>query len=175
MNIEKLVKKATKGNKDAFVELMKIYERDMYNLTRYMLGNNEATYDVVQDTILTVYEKISTLKNPSSFKSWLLKIVVNKSKSELSKQNKIIFLENSIEIPIIDKELEKIELMSLVSDLPDDFKSVIILFYFNDLSYKEISEILDIPEGTVKSRLFRGKEILHKIIYMEEDKANGKG
>lgn len=175
MNIEKLVKKATKGNKDAFVELMKIYERDMYNLTRYMLGNNEATYDVVQDTILTVYEKISTLKNPSSFKSWLLKIVVNKSKRELSKQNKIIFLENSIEIPIIDKELEKIELMSLVSDLPDDFKSVIILFYFNDLSYKEISEILDIPEGTVKSRLFRGKEILHKIIYMEEDKANGKG
>ncbi|SHH64882.1 RNA polymerase sigma factor [Clostridium intestinale] len=175
MNIEKLVKKATKGNKDAFVELMKIYERDMYSLTRYMLGNNEATYDVVQDTILTVYEKISTLKNPSSFKSWLLKIVVNKSKSELSKQNKIIYLENSIEIPIIDKELEKIELMSLVSDLPDDFKSVIILFYFNDLSYKEISEILDIPEGTVKSRLFRGKEILHKIIYMEEDKANGKG
>ncbi|WP_238906884.1 RNA polymerase sigma factor [Clostridium sp. YIM B02506] len=175
MNIEKLVKKATKGNKDAFVELMKIYERDMYNLTRYMLGNNEATYDVVQDTILTVYEKISTLKNPSSFKSWLLKIVVNKSKSELSKQNKIIYLENSIEIPIIDKDLEKIELMSLVSDLPDDFKSVIILFYFNDLSYKEISEILDIPEGTVKSRLFRGKEILHKIIYMEEDKANGKG
>lgn len=175
MNIEKLVKKATKGNKDAFVELMKIYERDMYNLTRYMLGNNEATYDVVQDTILTVYEKISTLKNPSSFKSWLLKIVVNKSKSELSKQNKIIYLENSIEIPIIDKELEKIELMSLVSDLPDDFKSVIILYYFNDLSYKEISEILDIPEGTVKSRLFRGKEILHKIIYMEEDKANGKG
>ena len=171
MNIEKLVKKATKGNKDAFVELMKIYERDMYILTRYMLGNNEATYDVVQDTILTVYEKISTLKNPSSFKSWLLKIVVNKSKSELSKQNKIIYLENSIEIPIIDKELEKIELMSLVSDLPDDFKSVIILFYFNDLSYKEISEILDIPEGTVKSRLFRGKEILH----MEEDKANGKG
>lgn len=175
MNIEKLVNKATKGNKDAFVELMKIYERDMYNLTRYMLGNNEATYDVVQDTILTVYEKISTLKNPSSFKSWLLKIVVNKSKSELSKQNKIIYLENSIEIPIIDKDLEKIELMSLVSDLPDDFKSVIILFYFNDLSYKEISEILDIPEGTVKSRLFRGKEILHKIIYMEEDKANGKG
>ncbi|ERK30563.1 RNA polymerase sigma factor [Clostridium intestinale] len=175
MNIEKLVKKATKGNKDAFVELMKIYERDMYNLTRYMLGNNEATYDVVQDTILTVYEKISTLKNPSSFKSWLLKIVVNKSKSELSKQNKIIYLENSIEIPIIDKDLEKIELMSLVSNLPDDFKSVIILFYFNDLSYKEISEILDIPEGTVKSRLFRGKEILHKIIYMEEDKANGKG
>lgn len=175
MNIEKLVKKATKGNKDAFVELMKIYERDMYNLTRYMLGNNEATYDVVQDTILTVYEKIFTLKNPSSFKSWLLKIVVNKSKSELSKQNKIIYLENSIEIPIIDKELEKIELMSLVSDLPDDFKSVIILFYFNDLSYKEVSEILDIPEGTVKSRLFRGKEILHKIIYMEEDKANGKG
>jgi len=173
LNIEKLVKKATKGNKDAFVELMKIYERDMYNLTRYMLGNNEATYDVVQDTILTVYEKISTLKNPSSFKSWLLKIVVNKSKSELSKQNKIIYLENNIEVPIIDKELEKIELMSLVSDLPDDFKSVIILFYFNDLSYKEISEILDIPEGTVKSRLFRGKEILHKIIYTEEDKANG--
>jgi RNA polymerase sigma-70 factor (ECF subfamily) len=175
LNIEKLVKKSTKGNKDAFVELMKIYERDMYNLTKYILGNNEATYDVVQDTILTVYEKISTLKNPSSFKSWLLKIVVNKSKSELSKQNKIIYLENSIEIPIIDKDLEKIELMSLVSDLPDDFKSVIILFYFNDLSYKEISEILDIPEGTVKSRLFRGKEILHKIIYMEEDKANGKG
>jgi len=109
------------------------------------------------------------------FQSWLLKIVVNKSKSEISKQNKIIYLENSIEIPIIDKDLEKIELMSLVSDLPDDFKSVLILFYFNDLSYKEISEVLDIPEGTVKSRLFRGKEILHKIIYMEEDKANGKG
>lgn len=174
MDIEKLVKKAMKGDKQSFVKLMETYEKDMYNLTRYMMGNNEGIYDVVQDTILTAYEKISTIKNPGSFKNWLLKIIVNKSKTQLSKQNKIIYLEDSIEIPVIDSEMEKIELMSLVSCLSEEYRIVIILFYFNDLTYKEISEILDMPEGTVKSRLFRGKELLHQILNTGEEKACGK-
>lgn len=174
MDIEKLVKKAMKGDKQSFVKLMETYEKDMYNLTKYMMGNNEGIYDVVQDTILTAYEKISTIKNPSSFKNWLLKIIVNKSKTQLSKQSKIIYLEDSIEIPIVDNEMEKIELMSLVSCLPEEYKIVIVLFYFNDLTYREISDVLDVAEGTVKSRLFRGKELLHQIINKGEEKACGK-
>lgn len=174
MENEKLVKKAMKGDKKAFVKLMEAYEKDMYNLSRYMMGNNEAVHDVVQDTILTAYEKISALKNPSSFKNWLLKILVNKSKTMLSKQSKIVYLENSIEVPMEDNEMERVELMSLVSNLPEEYRMVIILFYFNDLTYREISEVLDMPEGTVKSRLFRGKELLHQLLYAGEEKAYGK-
>lgn len=172
LEIDKLVRKAIKGDKEAFVELMEIYEKDMYNLSKYMLGRNDAIYDVVQDTIITAYEKIATLKNPSSFKSWLLKILVNKSKTQLSNQNKIAYLNDSLEVPTVDTGLEHIELMSLLSVLPQDFKTVMILYYLNDFSYAQISDILNIPEGTVKSRLFRGKTLLHQALNIGEEKVN---
>lgn len=170
MNIEKLVKKAKRGDKNSFVNLMNFYEKDMFNISKYMLGgNNESIYDVVQETIITAYENVENLRNINAFKSWLIKILINKCKTELSKSNKITYLNEDIEIKYNENPFEKVELLDLVSKLPEEFKTVIVLFYFNDLPYKEIAEILDISEGTVKSRLFRAKSKLQKMLYKKEE------
>lgn len=87
-------------------------------------------------------------------------------------QSKIIYLDESIEIKKVEKEYENVEVMELISHLSEEFRSIIILYYFNDLSYKEISEILNISEGTVKSRLHRGKNELYKMLNLTEGKQN---
>lgn len=116
MNIEKLVKKAKRGDKNSFVNLMNFYEKDMFNVSKYMLGgNNESIYDVVQETIITAYEKVENLRNINAFKSWLIKILINKCKTELSKSNNITYLNEDIEIKYNENPYEKVELLDLAS------------------------------------------------------------
>ena len=138
-----------------------------------MLGNEELIKDAVQETIMTVYEKIEDLRNLDSFKFWLLKILGNKCRDILKRQKKIVYLDNYIEKVHIENGYEEIEIRECLKALSEDYKKVVVLYYFNDLSYKEISAILNISEGTVKSRLSRAKEKLSKIIDKEGSVING--
>ncbi|SDP83976.1 RNA polymerase sigma factor [Clostridium gasigenes] len=173
MNESELIKKAKKGNKVAFVELLKLYEKDIYLFAKHMLVNEELIKDAVQETIMTVYEKIDDLRNIDSFKFWLLKILGNKCRDTLKRQRKILYLDTYIEKVHIENGYEEIEIRQCLEELSEDYKKVIVLYYFNDLSYKEISALLNISEGTVKSRLSRAKEKLSKIIDKEGRVING--
>lgn len=75
--IEKLIKKAKRGNKTAFIQYIKPYEADLYRMAFVYMKNEHDAVDVVQETILNAYEKINTLKEPAYFKTWLIKIVIN--------------------------------------------------------------------------------------------------
>lgn len=173
MNESELIKKAKNGNKSAFVDLLKLYEKDIYLFAKHMLGNEELIKDAVQETIMTVYEKIEDLRNLESFKFWLLKILGNKCRDILKRQKKIVYLDNYIEKVHIENGYEEIEIRECLEALSEDYKKVVVLYYFNDLSYKEISALLNISEGTVKSRLSRAKEKLSKIIDKEGSVING--
>ncbi|MBU3138052.1 RNA polymerase sigma factor [Clostridium gasigenes] len=173
MNESELIKKAKKGNKVAFVELLKLYEKDIYLFAKHMLVNEELIKDAVQETIMTVYEKIDDLRNIDSFKFWLLKILGNKCRDTLKRQRKILYLDTYIEKVHIENGYEEIEIRQCLEGLSEDYKKVIVLYYFNDLSYKTISALLKISEGTVKSRLSRAKEKLSKIIDKEGRVING--
>ena len=173
MNESELIKKAKKGNKVAFVELLKLYEKDIYLFAKHMLVNEELIKDAVQETIMTVYEKIDDLRNIDSFKFWLLKILGNKCRDTLKRQRKILYLDTYIEKVHIENGYEEIEIRQCLEGLSEDYKKVIVLYYFNDLSYKAISALLKISEGTVKSRLSRAKEKLSKIIDKEGRVING--
>ncbi|NKF05740.1 RNA polymerase sigma factor [Clostridium gasigenes] len=173
MNESELIKKAKKGNKVAFVELLKLYEKDIYLFAKHMLVNEELIKDAVQETIMTVYEKIDDLRNIDSFKFWLLKILGNKCRDTLKRQRKILYLDTYIEKVHIENGYEEIEIRQCLEGLSEDYKKVIVLYYFNDLSYKEISTLLKISQGTVKSRLSRAKEKLSKIIDKEGRVING--
>ncbi|WP_411167498.1 RNA polymerase sigma factor [Clostridium sp. MB05] len=168
MDEKLLIKKAKKGNKEAFIELLKTYEKDVYLFAKYMLNNDELVRDAVQETITVVYEKISTLKNDNSFKSWLLKILGNKCRDLLKREKNVTYLDSQIEEQYIDNGFAEIEIRQCMDGLSDEHKKIIILYYFNDLSYKEISDLMEISEGTVKSKLSRAKESLKKIISKEE-------
>lgn len=168
MDDKLLIKKAKKGDKNAFIELLRFYEKDIYLLAKYLLKDEELIKDAVQETILITYEKIESLKNDSSFKSWLLKILGNKCRDILKSQKKIICLDKKIDGEYIDSGYEAIEINQCINKLCEEHKQVIILYYFNDLSYKEISSVISIPEGTVKSRLSRAKESLKELLIREE-------
>lgn len=167
-----LIKKAKKGNKEAFMNLLRLYEKDMYLLAKYMLKDEELIKDAVQDTILKVYERIEYLKNEDSFKFWLLKILGNKCRDILKKDKNIIYLDVQIEEGYRDKGYDEIEIKNCIEKLNESQREIITLYYFNELTYKEISEIMNIPEGTVKSKLSRAKEHLRSIIGEEEMTVN---
>ena len=167
-----LIKKAKKGNNKAFMDLLRIYEKDMYLLAKYMVKDDELIKDAVQDTILRVYERIEYLKNEDSFKFWLLKILGNKCRDILKKDKNIIYLDVQIEEGYMDKGYDEIEIKNCIEKLNESQREIITLYYFNELTYKEISEIMNIPEGTVKSKLSRAKKYLRNIVGEEEMKVN---
>ena len=91
--IQKLIKKAKRGNKTAFMQCIESYEADLYRMAFVYMKNEHDALDVVQETILKAYEKINTLKETAYFKTWLIKIVINTSLSKLKKAERVIHID----------------------------------------------------------------------------------
>lgn len=133
------------------------------------MKNEHDTVDVVQETILKAYEKINTLKEPACFKTWLIKIVINTCLSKLKRSEKVISIEEKqlISLHTIPTDLSlKLTLQNLIEELTNDEKNVILLHFYQGYTFKEISEILDLPLGTAKSICYRALKKLR--IQIEE-------
>lgn len=155
----KLVKKAKKGNKEAFNELILYYQKDLYNIAKSKLHNEDDICDAVQETILNVYRHIDTLLNPYKFKSWLIKILINEC-NKIYVQYKVNYLEisNELNFNIQDISNSNIEFLDLLNILSADEREIFILYYKENYTSKEISKILNINQNTVRSKISRGKE-----------------
>ncbi|WP_075980171.1 sigma-70 family RNA polymerase sigma factor [Bacillus massilinigeriensis] len=174
---EKMVKKAIRGNKKAFEHLMKQHYERIYRTAYLYVHNEEDALDVVQETTYQAFKSIHSLKHPEYFMTWLTKIIIRCAGQILKKRNNIV--------PLTDEVLsnltvtyhsgydEGINLLNVIGQLKENYQSVIILFYYYDYSIKAISEIMEIPEGTVKTYLSRGKAELKKSYKEEEGKCNG--
>lgn len=165
MKLERLVKKAQKGNDKAYLMLFQQYEADIYRMAYVYVKNNDDALDLVQEVAYQSFKKISTLKKPEYFKTWLMKITINCALSLINKNKKVIPLNLDFEV-ITGSEDEDITLTlslhELIDTLKEDEKSVILLKYYDDRTLKEISEILDIPLGTAKSVLYRALDKLRQ-------------
>jgi RNA polymerase sigma-70 factor (ECF subfamily) len=167
-NIIQLVKM---NDDDAFASVFYTYQQKVYKMAWLMLRDHQRAEDVVQETFLQVYTKINKLSNNMAFEKWLYKITVNHCYEIIRKHKKadLLLLDETIEnfttnssVPhreLIQKEVRK-KIITAIYDLPLKHRTVLILFYFNDLSIKEIAAIISKSEGTVKSRLFYGKKII---------------
>lgn len=177
MRLFLLVKRAKKGDKEAFSQLIKDIRIDLYKISKGFFKNEEDIKDAVSETILTAYQKINTLENEKLFKTWIIRILINKCNDILRKNSKIIFLNNEIDEITYDKDPnEYLDLYKAINTLNDDIKILVILYYFNDLSISEISKITNIKEGTIKSRLSRGRDKLYLILNANKEGSfvNGK-
>lgn len=168
--MENLVIKAQKGDSEAFIEVINKCTTQLYKIGKTMMLKDEDVGDIIQETILVAYKKINTLKEPAYFKTWLVKIFMNKC-NYLKKQNgKIIFIED---INRLNSESElgttNIELKEAISNLKNDNREVINLFYIMGYSIKEISLILEVKEGTIKSRLCRARNDLRVLYSIQEE------
>lgn len=166
ITIEKLVKKAKKGDKIAFEKLFLSYRDEIYKTAYIYVGNKEDALDVVQESALKSFKSIHTLKNNKYFKTWLIKIVISSSIDILRKNKKIIqinpeYLES---IAVTDNENVSLSiyLQNLIQELNEREKSVILLRYFHDNTLQEIAAALNIPLGTTKTILYRSLEKLRK-------------
>ena len=144
--------------KEIFTELILENEEMMCKVAMSMLRNEKDCEDAIQASILTAYEKLSTLKHEEYFKTWLMRILINNCNKQLRQRKKTLEL---AEIHAVStSSVEEVEVRAAVESLPIKIRQVIILYYSEQFTTKEISEILKIPKGTVLSRLDKGRTLL---------------
>ncbi|MBI5978100.1 sigma-70 family RNA polymerase sigma factor [Clostridium perfringens] len=159
-----MVSQAKKGDKDAFLSLIDENRLSIYRVARGILNNKEDIEDALQNTIIKSYEKIGTLKKDEFFKTWIIRILINECNLILRRNKKTIFLDKLENEESYSDDYGNIELTSVVNSLSEDLRITTVLYYFEDMSTKEISEMLNIAEGTVRSRLARAREKLRDFI-----------
>ena len=168
MDTVKLVRKSKKGNNLAFSILIKSYEKDLYKVAIAMTKNDDDALDCIQEAILQAYISIKDLRQDEYFKTWLIKILINKCNALLKKNKKILNLDVSIAENDKVEQSDRLELKDSINNLDSDLKIIVILYYYEDMSIKDISESLNIPQGTIKSRLSRARSKLKEMLSIAE-------
>lgn len=157
------MKKAQNGDDKAFLKLFQQYETDVYRMAFIYVKNENDALDVVQEVAYRSFKNIKTLKKPEYFKTWLIKITITHAIDCLRIVKKVIPLRPEFE-ELIDSYEEDFSLSLTIQDLlntlDEDEKSIVLLKFYNDYTFKEIAEILEIPLGTAKSILYRALEKL---------------
>ena len=157
---DKLVKLAKKGNKEAFYKLIYHFQNDLYRIAKSRLYHEDDVCDAIQETIICAYQSINKLIKVSSFKSWLIKILINNC-NKIYQENKTstsLFTENELSTSY---ELDtNIEFLNLMNSLNIDERTICILYYQDGYSTKEISKILNMNHSTVRSKILRAKKKL---------------
>jgi RNA polymerase sigma-70 factor (ECF subfamily) len=167
------VSKACQGKADALSWLYNQYAPEMYHTCMRMMGSRERAEDVLQESFITAFEKLKQLKDPLQFRSWLKKIMINNCLMSRQRERRHLELtECHYETP--EEEDEKwIESLSIerihyeIMRLPEGCRQVFHLFVFEDLTHKEIGELLQITESTSKSQYHRARTLLKKALQQE--------
>lgn len=164
MNNDKIIKDeitlAINGDKTEFIALIEKYKIDMYKIGRGILSCDDDIGDAMQEAVVKAFKNINKLKNKNSFKSWLLKIMVNECYNIIEIKGKYVVTQ---EVALNEKytdeyKIETDHVRNAIKNLKKEFRDVVILYYYNELKVKEISSALDISTGTVKSRLSRARK-----------------
>lgn len=154
---ELLLRKAKHGDSDAFCRLMDLQMQSMYKVARSYLKNDEDAADAIQDTILSCYENLQTLKQNRYFKTWLTRILINKCKDILRRQSMVLYTDTLPEKPVYEEDFEALEWDQILAPLDEKYRTILLLYYLEGFNAREISDILNMKESTVKSRLQRGR------------------
>lgn len=171
-----LVEEAKLGNNDAFTLLVEKNKLKMYKVAKSILKNEDDVCDAIQNALMSAYTNINKLQNSQFFSTWIIRILINKCYDIANKNQKVY--SNVIDIDEYNtddglKSYDSYDSESLVenvlSTIDEDLKTITVLYYYNDYSVSEIARILDIPEGTVKSRLSRARSKIYEVIKGEED------
>ena len=167
---EKLVQRCLEGDRRAFEALVEKYQKIVFNVALRMTRDHADAQDIAQSAFIKAYEKLNTFDPKFKFFSWLYRIVVNESLNFLTQRRK--FEELDEELVSDDTSPEDVEqenaterkIQDCLMELRVEHRVIVVLKHLQDLSYGEISNILDIPEKTVKSRLFTARAILRGLL-----------
>jgi RNA polymerase sigma-70 factor, ECF subfamily len=163
-----VVKKAIKGNEEAFEQLITLESEKLYRTAFLYVRNKEDALDVLQETVCKAFVGIHKLKEPKYFSTWLVRILIRTAYEVLQKKKKTVLTGEAFIHKLTEgtshKPEEDLDLTNAISHLDQDYQTVIILFYFHDLSIKTIAEKMEKPEGTIKTYLHRAKVELRNLL-----------
>lgn len=155
-----LVKRAMHKDAKAFVDLMQYHMQSMYKVARSFLRNDDDIADAIQETILTCFEKLDTLKEPKYFKTWMTRILINHCKDILKNNFRQFPQEDFTNSQAFWMPMENLEFYELLDTLDEKYKTILILYYVEGFKVAEIAQLLDLKQSTVKMRLVRGRKSL---------------
>ena len=180
---EKLILRFQEGDINAYNELVKRYKDRLLNFVLRYFNNVEQAEDVVQDTLIKLYTHASYYKNVAKFSTWIFTIAKNNALTELRKNKRkktdSLWTEDGQIIDInskeesldskVQNEIAIDQLNKFLDEIPENFRMAVVLRDFQELSYEEISKILEIPIGTIKSRINRGRiQLAEKLKHFKE-------
>ncbi|SHN29807.1 RNA polymerase, sigma subunit, SigW [Gracilibacillus kekensis] len=178
--IKKNIKLVKKGDQSAFEDIVSFYQNKVFAICYRMIGNRHEAEDIAQEAFIRAYINIQSFDENRKFSTWLYRIATNLTIDKIRKKKPDYYLDAEIkgadglnmyaQLPadqaLPEEEVESLEMQSYIQQeimqLPEKYRTIIALRFINELSLKEISEILEIPVGTVKTRVHRGREALRK-------------
>lgn len=159
-------------NPEAFERLVCTVKIQLYKTGMAILKNDDDTCDAIQETLISAYKSFNTLENEEYFKSWITRILINKCYDIIKKNKKVTYINNQLEISenasYYDIYKDESLLECVLNQIEPDLRLATVLYYYDGFSVKEIAEMLNIPEGTVKSRLSRARDKIYDILKKEE-------
>jgi len=158
---------AKKGDHEAFMALIHTEKVKMYRIAKAMLRDETNIEDAIQTTILKAYENIKKLKKEDFFQTWLIRILINECNNIIRSYKKIIVIEDHDNSMVAFDRYEDIDLCNAIQSLTEELRAVTVLYYYEDMNQERIATLLEIPKGTVKSRLSRAREQLEERLKIE--------
>ena len=163
-----LVEAARRDDQGAFAALVRRHERRVYHLALRMLGREEDARDAAQDAFISCYRNLHAFRGDAAFSTWLHRIAVNACYDALRKRREVLGIEEAPEPPPSpdhgDAAAAAIDVRRALLLVPAEFRAVIVMHDLQDMGYDQIAEALDLPVGTVKSRLHRGRVALGRAL-----------
>lgn len=155
-------------NQQRFAALVREHSRSMFRAARAILDCDADAEDAVGEAVLLAWQAFPKLKRPEAAQCWLLKITVNCAYGQRRKQRRVVRLDDLSQAAGSVPPPEPSGLWEAVLRLPEDQRLAVMLYYYEDLPVADIAKALGVPQGTVKSRLSRGRERLRGLLREEE-------
>lgn len=187
MTEEQIIKLCKAGDRQAFNELVLLYQDKIVNMAYGMLSDKEDAFDAAQETFVKAYRGIGSFAEKSSLNTWLYRILANVCKDILRKRQRTLKVvsihgededgEKTVDVPDTaptpEESLERSQLQNEIwealNELKKEHRDIIVYFDMQGLSYEEVAAIIECPVGTVKSRLNRARSTLRKILVKKRE------
>lgn len=158
---------AKQGDYEALERIINQIKYKLYKTGMAILKNDDDVCDALQETLISIYKNIGKLEKQEYFSTWAIRILINKCNDIMRKNKKIKDINDKMKRDTINYydiyEKESI-LENVLNNIDENLRLITVLYYYDDLSVSKISDTLNIPEGTVKSRLSRARNKIYELI-----------